>query len=435
MGKYSFSIQDYHAIKEAFIEIDGLTVLAGINGSGKSTLSRCLYYLINAMHEFEHIQKRRFVNTLAREASMVARVLRPDSMSLRYENYRDRMLAYREDNKFDAVKLSDLFIAFVLQAENDLEKYVEEASPAIIKRLSFYLAGQEGGRDAGIENVIQTYVDKCYSLLQTELDNLNNTLSSRALLNLEDVIQNEFEQYEGLPNHISFAEEGYDLFNNGSFTPPLALNRAIYVDSPMVLSENDYDENSLWGRFRNLLYTTNNSAIQHDERIQSSIQRIIGGRVKLVEDDIGYSQEMHYLANDGTDIRIEETATGIKSFAYLSRLLENGWLDKETLLLIDEPEAHLHPQWIVEFARLLVLIHKELGTKIMIASHNPDMVAAIQSIAAKEEVLDRTKFYLAEREKDSVQYNFADKGSEIGDIFESFNIAMSRIEQYGTALI
>lgn len=435
MGKYSFSIQDHHAIKDAFIEIDGLTVLAGINGSGKSTLSRCLYYLVNAMHEFEHVYKRRFVNKLAREASMVARVLRPDNMNSRYENYRDRMLAYREDNKFDAVKLSDLFIAFVLQAENDLKKYVEGASPAIIKRLSYYLSGQEGVQEAGIETVIQTYVDKCYSLLQTELDDLNNTLSSRSLLDLENVIQNEYEQYEGLPNHISFEEEDYGLFNNGSFTPPLALNRAIYVDSPMVLSEIVYDENSLWGRFRSLLYTVNNYAVQHDENIQSFIQRIIGGRVKLVEDDIGYSQEMHYLSNDGTEIRIEETATGIKSFAYMSRLLENGWLDKETLLMIDEPEAHLHPQWIVEFARLLVLIHKEFGTKIMIASHNPDMVAAIQSIAMKEEVIDRTRFYLAERDKDSMLYRFVDKGTEIGDIFESFNIAMSRIEQYGTALM
>ena len=71
----------------------------------------------------------------------------------------------------------------------------------------------------------------------------------------------------------------------------------------------------------------------------------------------------------------------------------------------------------------------------MIASHNPDMVAAIQSIATKEDVIERTKFYLAERDKDTLTYSFVDKGVEIGDIFESFNIAMSRIEQYGTTLM
>ena len=125
----------------------------------------------------------------------------------------------------------------------------------------------------------------------------------------------------------------------------------------------------------------------------------------------------------------------MKTFAYMSQLLKNGWLDKETLLLIDEPEAHLHPQWIVEFARLLVMIHKDLGVKIVIASHNPDMVAALQSIAQKEEVSKDTVFYLAQKGKDDAMYEFVDKGMEIGDIFNSFNIALSRIEQYGTAVI
>ena len=117
------------------------------------------------------------------------------------------------------------------------------------------------------------------------------------------------------------------------------------------------------------------------------------------------------------------------------RLLENEWLDEETILLIDEPEAHLHPQWIVEFARILVLLSKKLGTKIVLACHNPDMVAAIQSISEREQMSDKTHFYLAEPVAGSSQYNFVDKGNEIGDIFESFNIAMSRIEQYGTPLL
>ena len=119
----------------------------------------------------------------------------------------------------------------------------------------------------------------------------------------------------------------------------------------------------------------------------------------------------------------------------MSQLLRNGWLDKETLLMIDEPEAHLHPQWIVEFARLLVKIHKELGVKVLVASHNPDMVAAIQSIAQKEEVIDKTVFYLAQRGKDEPHYVFSDKGTDISDIFTSFNIALSRIEQYGNSMV
>ena len=39
-------------------------------------------------------------------------------------------------------------------------------------------------------------------------------------------------------------------------------------------------------------------------------------------------------------------------------------------------ETNLHPQWVVELAHLLVRINKTFGTKILITSHNPDMVSA-----------------------------------------------------------
>ena len=111
--------------------------------------------------------------------------------------------------------------------------------------------------------------------------------------------------------------------------------------------------------------------------------------------------------------------------------MENGYLNTDTLLMIDEPEAHLHPQWIVEYARLLVMLNKQLGLKIMMASHNPDMVAAIHDIAYKEDILDNTNFYAARPAPDTGLYIYHELGHEIGEIFESFNIALENIHRYG----
>lgn len=435
MNTISFSIKNYHAIKEANIDIDGITVLAGINGSGKSTVSRWLYYLTNGMNEFEHIQRGYFVNALAREITKLVRLFRLNPIGSRYENYRDNILRFREEEVYDENKLANLFIGFVLQAENDLKKYIEDITPEKERLVPYYLLDENREKGRSLSEVVDLYISNCYALLQDNIEALHKTLSSRSLDDLEDIIQNEYEQYSGMPKEIDLKEDGFPLLGESAFALPITLRRTVYVDSPMVLSDMNDGYRGLWGRFKRLLYNPNKGVAAQGEKLQAGIQRIIGGKVKMEEDDIGFIQELHYVANDGVDIRIEETATGVKSFAYMSRLLENGWLDKETLLLIDEPEAHLHPQWVVEFARLLVLIHKELGTSIMIASHNPDMVAAIQSIAMKEEVLNRTRFYLAEKERGSMIYNFVDKGMEIGDIFESFNIALSRIEQYGTALM
>ena len=223
MSKYSFSIQSYHAIKEAHIDIDGLTVLAGINGSGKSTLSRWLYYLTNAMSEFEHIQKNEFVNALVRVVNQVARALRSDNMSSKYDSYREKILAFKIENAFEEAKLVDLFVAFLLQAENDLKKYVATASPSMIKRFSFYLTGNNQPKEEDINEVVQTYISDIYSSFQDRLEELHKTISGRSLLDLEDAIANEYEQYEGMPKEMSLFEEGFNLLNDGRFTPPFAL--------------------------------------------------------------------------------------------------------------------------------------------------------------------------------------------------------------------
>ena len=100
-------------------------------------------------------------------------------------------------------------------------------------------------------------------------------------------------------------------------------------------------------------------------------------------------------------------------------------------MIIDEPEAHLHPQWIVEFARLLVLLNKEIGLKIMVASHDPDMVSAIRYVSEAEGTLDNTNFYIAEQNGNSQTYTYKDLGNDIEPIFVSFNKSYELIEKYG----
>ena len=61
------------------------------------------------------------------------------------------------------------------------------------------------------------------------------------------------------------------------------------------------------------------------------------------------------------------------------------------------------------------------------------MVAAIQSIGKKEGIDNAITFYQAYSSKDPYEYEYKNLGLEITEIFKSFNIALSRIEDYGTA--
>ena len=133
-----------------------------------------------------------------------------------------------------------------------------------------------------------------------------------------------------------------------------------------------------------------------------------------------FSGGFKYKRNDGKIFDLLECATGIKSFAILQMLLKNGFIGKETMLILDEPESHLHPQWIVEYANLIVLLQKQLGTKFFIATHSTDMVSAIRYIAEKEDCLKNVSFYLADELQDG-KYSYKDLQNDIEPIFESFN--------------
>ena len=62
----------------------------------------------------------------------------------------------------------------------------------------------------------------------------------------------------------------------------------------------------------------------------------------------------------------------------------------------------------------------------MVASHDPDMVAAINAMAEAEGLSDVTNFYQASKELDT----YANAGNDISAIFQSFNIALDRIDEY-----
>lgn len=55
MSDLKISVQDFRAIHRADIDLNGITVIAGVNGSGKSTLSRLLYTIFNKVKTLDDV--------------------------------------------------------------------------------------------------------------------------------------------------------------------------------------------------------------------------------------------------------------------------------------------------------------------------------------------------------------------------------------------
>ena len=93
-------------------------------------------------------------------------------------------------------------------------------------------------------------------------------------------------------------------------------------------------------------------------------------------------------------MELSNLSAGLKVFVVLQTLLENGALKRGDILLIDEPEINLHPEWQIVLAEILVLLRKELGIVIYINSHSPYFIRAIEVKLAQNEMTLDGKFYL-----------------------------------------
>ena len=450
MSKYRYSLHNYHAIEHADIVIDGITVLAGENGCGKSTLSRWLYYTINGATEFDVFLFREYVSDIQRIINrwdFISRdILRVTSGVTELHRQSQFPFIRTADTQLEQLVTDDA--AGVENVERVQEIFLQTLS-ALVEQVYAYLNMEESvvrkervlsfldirmSEDESPTDIVARFKDSHERLIEKRTNKLFRRSQGRAAKDFFQIIGDEFEETDTPPLELQLYEDGVELFEGEHVASVYNLRKAIYVDTPMAITA-DRGTNVFWRELCDMMYSVSDAKNTLENNLLiKRVKRVIGGEAKLVEDDVfGGMEELRYVSEDGQiDIELAKAATGVKTFTYLQRLLQNGYLTDNTLLLIDEPEAHLHPQWIVEYARLLVLINKKLGVKIMIASHNPDMVAAIRSIAEKEEMLGNTHFYLAEKNMDGSRYVYNDLGQEIDDIFRSFNIALDRIKLYGS---
>ena len=118
----------------------------------------------------------------------------------------------------------------------------------------------------------------------------------------------------------------------------------------------------------------------------------------------------------------------MRSIAAILMLDKCGLLQSDSLLIIDEPEVHLHPQWVVEMAHVLVYLAKSRKVRVFVTTHSPDMVHALRDFAENDGLASNTRFYLAKEDGEQKgQFRYEDLGMNIGPIFTAFNKAKDKI--------
>lgn len=93
-------------------------------------------------------------------------------------------------------------------------------------------------------------------------------------------------------------------------------------------------------------------------------------------------------------INIGNVASGMKNFLIIQTLIEKRKLKRNSILLIDEPETNLHPEWHLQFAEILLLMYKNMGIRSIVSSHSPYFIRALEVKMADYGIKDKGRYYM-----------------------------------------
>lgn len=131
---------------------------------------------------------------------------------------------------------------------------------------------------------------------------------------------------------------------------------------------------------------------------------------------------------NGKNIKIENLASGLKVFIVLRLLYENGYISRESLLIIDEPETHLHPKWQLDCAELLTLFVKELEANILLISHSPYFIEAIEVFSEHYKIEHKTNFYLATKKEPHLVV-FENVTQQLENVYKLLSFPFDKLEE------
>lgn len=431
------NLKNICAISDCKINIEKTNIIAGENSTGKSTIGKVLFVLIKSLN-IDTIQENFKKKQLYDMSNLITKIYsqiqfyNSDEIKKRGRYVSRR---YIEDisreilNNYTSPLTKEDFLDIIDKVIYIFFKANSQNHDISLNQINIY---RKISKQRNYEKILYDYMDKINMIISEDL-NIHNELKFNFLKYLNSVFPDGIQNMDAKENSseislynngdvvflIKFDAEGNlqefyyldkFLFENSFFldvtiiqSPSLlqvqnlissAHTKLPLYDSPNFIKyDNIVDEyiKDLNDKLTSLNLGSVFSKLDEEKtNIDFNIESIIGGKVWFNEID----EKFIFTDKKNNRFSIENVASGIKSFGIIQILLEKNLMKKNKLLIIDEPENGLHPEWQVQYAKLICEL-TEKNIPLLITTHSPFMVQAINYFCK-----DKVDFYLIEKESD-----------------------------------
>lgn len=113
-----------------------------------------------------------------------------------------------------------------------------------------------------------------------------------------------------------------------------------------------------------------NASLPETRKIPDNMIPILDKISDVIDGTIVFENDIFYvLKKDGRKTEFSLEAEGLRKLGLLWKLVRNGLLEKDSILLWDEPEANLNPELYPLIAEILLELQKN-GVQIFLATHS-----------------------------------------------------------------
>lgn len=369
-------IKNFGNIAEASIKLDGITVICGDNNTGKSTVGKALFSFFNALTDYKDkidAQKNNIIRSFVRN-----NYIQQNIFSLGVNSFNNsREFVSEHDGPFEISELREH-----LEATYELKPTTEK-----LERLANYLNTSEN-------DILNEYVYRyILSVMNGQIKNAYS--SNRSNCNITG-------EFNGFENSINIRKSTCNCIIN----EPIE-HSAYYINTPFNLDDlNDRriyssDNNPM---SRNITYAILQAQSEINKDSMTNILDSVLNKKELDEvravikqaykGDTIINHGRYYYIENGVQFDFRNISAGLKSFALIERLLETGVLKRKDVLILDEPEIHLHSKWQIIYAELIVVLQKVFDLTILLVTHSFQFLESLSYFINKYGISDRGNYYI-----------------------------------------